>query len=152
MRPPFFTQIDVTQVGAQTGPQGGGMGELIFLMRQILAQQEQQTKLLEQLVHQVNANQRQRANELEQWRQANPHLAKRCRKAAEALSKIQTEFLYRVTEEIEDGYDGLLDGEFFLSEFVDRFGPRMAHLNGLVQVMAQLSSDPSHTDSENTSS
>jgi hypothetical protein len=29
-----------------------------------------------------------------------------------------------------------------LNEFVDRFGPRMAHLNGLLQVLAQLSSTP----------
>ena len=27
-----------------------------------------------------------------------------------------------------------------LSEFVDRFGPRMAHLNGILQVLAQLGS------------
>jgi hypothetical protein len=32
-----------------------------------------------------------------------------------------------------------LDGEFVLSEFVDRFGPRMAHLNGVLQVLAQIS-------------
>jgi hypothetical protein len=26
-----------------------------------------------------------------------------------------------------------------LNEFVDRFGPRIAHLNGLLQVLSQLS-------------
>ena len=26
-----------------------------------------------------------------------------------------------------------------LNEFVDRFGPRLAHLNGLLQVLSQLS-------------
>jgi hypothetical protein len=26
-----------------------------------------------------------------------------------------------------------------LNEFVDRFGPRLAHLNGVLQVLAQLS-------------
>jgi hypothetical protein len=28
-----------------------------------------------------------------------------------------------------------------LSEFVDRYGPRLAHLNGVLQVLAQLSSN-----------
>jgi len=27
-----------------------------------------------------------------------------------------------------------------MNEFVDRFGPRLAHLNGVIQVLAQLSS------------
>ena len=35
-----------------------------------------------------------------------------------------------------------LDGDFLLNEFVDRFGPRLAHLNGVIQVLAQLSSTP----------
>jgi hypothetical protein len=34
----------------------------------------------------------------------------------------------------------MMDSDFVLSEFVDRFGPRLAHLNGVLQVLAQLSS------------
>jgi hypothetical protein len=29
-----------------------------------------------------------------------------------------------------------------LNEFVDRYGPRLAHLNGVLQVLAQLGSTP----------
>jgi hypothetical protein len=36
----------------------------------------------------------------------------------------------------------MADGEFVLNEFIDRFGPRLAHLNGVIQVLAQLSSTP----------
>ena len=39
---------------------------------------------------------------------------------------------------MRDNYETLLDGEFMLNEFVDRFGPRLAHLNGLLQVLSQL--------------
>ena len=41
-------------------------------------------------------------------------------------------------------------GEFMLNEFVDRFGPRMAHLNGLLQVLSQLSSVASPTNTPNS--
>ena len=34
--------------------------------------------------------------------------------------------------------ENLLEGEFMMNEFVDRFGPRLAHLNGVLQVLAQL--------------
>jgi hypothetical protein len=40
--------------------------------------------------------------------------------------------------------EALTDGDFMLNEFVDRFGPRMAHLNGVLQVLATLSSNPSN--------
>ena len=74
-----------------------------------------------------------------------PELARNCRQAAEALSRVQVEFLSSITNEINDNVNSLMDGEFMLNEFVDRFGPRMAHLNGLLQVLAQLSSTPTPT-------
>ena len=51
----------------------------------------------------------------------------------------QTEFLRRLTEEISDNSEHFLEGDFMLNEFVDRFGPRLAHLNGVLQVLSQLS-------------
>jgi len=70
--------------------------------------------------------------------------------AAEALSKVQTEYLMGLTQEIGENYESLRDGEFMLNEFIDRFGPRLAHLNGLLQVLSQLSSTPSPTNTPNT--
>ena len=90
----------------------------------------------------MSAAQRQRAQELCQWKDANPDLARGCRSAAETLSRVQTQFLQNLTEEIETHEDCLMDGEFMLNEFVDRFGPRLAHLNGVLQVLSQLSYTP----------
>jgi hypothetical protein len=91
-------------------------------------------------LQQQTAMQRQRQAELGQWKEANPDLAKCCRTAAETLSRVQTQFLRGVTEEVMDNKENLMDGEFMLNEFVDRYGPRLAHLNGLLQVLSQLSS------------
>jgi hypothetical protein len=88
---------------------------------------------------------KQRLQELHQWKNANPRLAKSCREAAEALSRVQVEYLERMTEEISDTADDMACGEFVMNEFVDRFGPRLAHLNGVIQVLAQLSSTPQST-------
>jgi hypothetical protein len=112
----------------------------VALLRQMVAMQDKQNQLLEQLVQNTVAIQKQRANELQQWKDANPRLSKACRKAAESLSRVQTQFLESLTEEISDNEDSLLDGDFMLGEFVDRFGPRLAHLNGVLQVLAQLGS------------
>jgi hypothetical protein len=113
---------------------------IVVLLRRMLRAQEQQNELLEDLTTQLSASQRQRATELGQWREANPHLANGCKLAAESLSRVQTQFLESLTEDILDNEDCLCDGDFLLNEFVDRYGPRLAHLNGVLQVLSQLSS------------
>ena len=143
--PSLFTHIDVSSATSARGSESAENAVSSILM-QMLAAQSRQNELLEQLIQQMNSAQRQRANELGQWKQANPDLARRCRYAAETLGQIQTRFLENVTEEIAENADCMMDGEFMLNEFVDRFGPRLAHLNGVLQVLSQLSSMPATSD------
>jgi hypothetical protein len=112
----------------------------LALLHQLVVGQQRQNQLLEQLVQATVSLQKQRSTELQQWKDANPRLAKSCRRAAEALSRVQTEFLKSLTEEIEDNEEVLVEGEYMMNEFVDRYGPRLAHLNGVLQVLAQLGS------------
>lgn len=146
--PPVF-RIDVSaeQEAAPTQANYDPSTVIIGLLRQMVAGQARQNQLLEDLMQQQNAAQKQRANELVQWKEANPELAKCCRSAAETLSQVQTQFLRNLTDEVLDNEDYLLDGEFMLNEFVDRYGPRLAHLNGVLQVLSQLSNIPATTNS-----
>ncbi|WP_246146060.1 hypothetical protein [Rubripirellula lacrimiformis] len=130
-------RIDVSAESDST-PTASNDRVAIELLRQLVSGQQQQNKLLENLIQQTSAANQQRANELQQWKNANPELANSCRKAAETLSRVQTEFLNTLTEEVADSEDHLIEGEYMLNEFVDRFGPRLAHLNGVLQVLAQL--------------
>ena len=122
------------------------MQQIVGLMQDMLTAQDRQNQLLEEVISQLGAAQRQRAKELGQWKQANPGLARRCRNAAELLSQAQTAYLRNLTEEVSDNGDCLLDGEFVLNELVDRYGPRLAHLNGVLQVLSQLSTIPNATN------
>lgn len=142
--PPLFTHIDVTAdpTTSRVLRQESVVEELVSVMRQVLASQERNNQLLEELVNHMVGPQKQRANELGQWKQANPELAQGCRIAAESLSKVQTNFLESLTNDVNENHESLMDGEFMLNEFVDRYGPRLAHLNGVLQVLSQLSSMP----------
>lgn len=138
----FFSQVDIT-AGTQVNrphDEGGASAEQTGLLRSILTAQDRQNELLEELVNQLGSAQKQRAVELGQWKQANPELAGGCRRAAEALSQVQVEFLNTMTREINENSEALTDSDFMLNEFVDRYGPRLAHLNGVLQILAQLSS------------
>ena len=139
---PMF-RIDVSadsEAEAAQTQQGEADQSALALLKELVAGQAQQNRLLEELVHQQVAANKQRATELQQWKNANPELARSCHQAAETLSRVQTQFLDTLTEEIADSEEHLVEGEYMLNEFVDRFGPRLAHLNGVLQVLAQLGS------------
>jgi hypothetical protein len=136
---PLYTQVDITSSAAPTAaPVNGSPLEQTRLLHDILQAMDRQNELLEEMVSQIGAGQKQRAQELNQWKEANPRLAKSCRAASEALAKVQTEFLANMTNEINENPEALIDGEYMLNEFIDRYGSRLAHLNGVLQVLAQL--------------
>lgn len=139
----FFTQINVSQTPGTTRQEPQDFAsEVCLLLREMLAAQDRQNELLEEMMEHFSMAQRQRSNELAMWKKANPSLAGFCKKAAEQLGRIQTDYLATITEEIHDHFDSMLEGEFMLNEFVDRFGPRFAHLNGILQVLSQLGNAP----------
>jgi hypothetical protein len=145
--PPLYSQVEVSP-GAQPRSVISSQSEQTDLLRDVLNAQERTNELLEDLVATMATQQKQRASELHQWRNAHPRLAVACREAAEALSRVQIEYLDRMTDDINDQSDDMVDGEFVLNEFIDRYGPRLAHLNGVIQVLAQLSSVPNPTNTQ----
>lgn len=153
-RPSFatvYSQVDIST--AASGPQGylTPPEEQTQLLREVLTSQDRTNELLEELISTVSSVQRHRNSELNNWKNNNPHLARSCRDAADALSKVQVEYLDRLTEEVNDSRDDLIYGEFQLSEFIDKYGPRLAHLNGVIQVLSQLSSTSSPTNQQQRS-
>jgi len=143
--PPIFDPIDVSAEN-NTPPADqkvdNSYNQLAPILLQMLEKIDQQNTLLEKLLTQQASQQNQRSGELDQWKEANPELARNCRSAAETLSRAQTEFLEQLTTDVCDSDETLLDSNFMLGEFVDRYGPRLAHLNGVLQVLSQLSSSP----------
>jgi predicted DsbA family dithiol-disulfide isomerase len=115
---------------------------IVALLRQMLEGQKREITLLEEISTHLGHGHKQRQHELNQWKEANPKLSQACRYATETLSKVQTQFLENITQDVFDNEESLGDSDFVLNEFVDRFGPRLAHLNGVLQVLSQLSAAP----------
>ena len=145
--PQIYSQLDVS-TGSHPAPSVSAYDEQADILREVLVAQDRTNELLEELIHTMGAAQKQRAGELNHWKSANPGLADSCREAAEALSRVQLEYLERVTEEIGETAEDMSHGDFVLNEFVDRVGPRLAHLNGVIQVLAQLSSVSNPTSNQ----
>ncbi len=139
--PPIFSQFDIssgTVAAHGNQPVAGDLAETNRLLRDMVVAQHKSCELLTELVNQVSLQQRQRSAELKAWKEANPQLAKACRQAAESLAKVHTEFLSGIAQEAADNAEDFSDSEYALGEFIDRYGPRLAHFNGVLQLFAQL--------------
>ena len=112
----------------------------------MIAMQQRSCELLTELINQVSLQQRQRTAELKAWKDANPELASNCRRAAESLTKVHTEFLSSIAEEACENAEGFAESEYALGDFLDRFGPRLAHFNGVMQLFSQLGAAPAQPE------
>ena len=139
--PPIFSQFDISAGTVAAGNRhavGGELAETNRLLHDLVMAQHRSNELLVELVNQVSQQQRQRMAELKAWKEANPQLAKDCRRAAESLAKVHADFLSSIAQEAADNADDFTDSEYALGEFIDRYGPRLAHFNGVLQLFAQL--------------
>lgn len=139
--PPLFTQVDISAGTVTTPGQNAApadSAETNRLLRDMVMLQQRSCELLTELLNQVSLQQRQRNAELKAWKEANPQLARSCRRAAESLAKVHTEFLSSIAQEAHDNAEDFSDSEYALGEFIDRYGPRLAHFNGVLQLFAQL--------------
>lgn len=112
---------------------------IVGLLKQLVDGQQREIKLLEEVAHFVGIHHKQRQQEINQWKQTNPDLARSCRLATESLVKVQNDFIHKLTEEAVDSHETMIDSEYMLQEFIDRFGPRIAHLGGVLHMVSSLS-------------
>ena len=123
----LFTQVDVgPNANTPSAVPISAGDEQTRLLRDILTAQDRQNELLEELVSQTKRSPAAAEQRVGAMEAGQPRLARGCRMAADALSKVQTEFLETLTNEVNDNADEFLQGDFLLNEFVDRFGPRLA--------------------------
>ena len=144
----LFNQIDVTNIVAPTSTVDERYrteqrhAELMGVLNDIAAQQKRQNELLTQLINLQTAPQRQRVNELQAWRNSHQELAKGCRRLLERMSAMQNEYFTKMVEDSTENSEDWDYSEFLFNDFVDRFGPRLIHINTLVQALSQLAAPP----------
>ena len=112
--------------------------QTLEIQRQSLEIQRQQLEISRELL-QVNREQRARQGaELERW-QAGPRARPRgLPRDPGRLEQVHAALMGDLANYVEDNHENLLEGDFSLSDFVDRFGPRLAHLNTMLAVLRPL--------------
>ena len=112
--------------------------QTLEIHRQILENQRQQLELAREAA-QLGRDQRSRQiADLERWQSSHEDVIDDCKDALGQLESVHAALMGDLSRYVEENHENLVDGDFALSDFVDRFGPRLAHLNTMLAVLRPL--------------
>lgn len=112
--------------------------QTLELQRQSLEVQRQQLELSREAT-QVNREQRARQiAELERWQHGHESVLEHCKESLGNLEQVHAALMGDLANYVSENHENLIDGEFALTDFVDRFGPRLAHLNTMLAILRPL--------------
>ncbi len=108
------------------------------VQRQILDLQRQQLDLSREATQFARDQRTRQQGELERWQNEHQDVVRDCQRSLKDLEEVHVKLMFELTEHVSDHKDNLLDSDFALSDFVDKFGPRLAHINTILSVLRPL--------------
>ncbi len=150
--PPWTYRMEVSPTGAAPGapvpPSPDPMvllhllvnqnQQLLELQKQTLELHRQQLELEREAAQMARDQRARQIAELERWQHGHDGVLDNCKQALGQLEGVHANLMRELTEYVDENHDNLLDGDFALSDFVDRFGPRLAHLNTMLAILRPL--------------
>jgi hypothetical protein len=121
--------------------------QTLEILRQSLDLQRQQLDLAREATQVAREQRARQVAELERWQTGHDGVLENCRDSLGKLEQVHAALMRELTEYVEENHDNLLDGEFMLTDFVDRFGPRLAHLNTMLAVLRPLATSLKKSES-----
>jgi hypothetical protein len=108
------------------------------LQRQSLEFQRQQLELAREATQVAREQRSRQIADLERWQAGHEGVIENCKDALAKLEQVHASLMGELATYVDENHDNLLEGDFALSDFVDRFGPRLAHLNTMLAVLRPL--------------
>ena len=144
--------VDVSPTVVAAGPEGviDINDSMVRLLHEMLHVQRQQVELTRELLQFTRENRQRQQAELEAWQRDNQGVVERCREVLGTLSRIHSALLGDMADHINENEEMLLENDFSMSEFVDRFGPRLHHLSAMLSVFKQVSTPSSSEQGQGT--
>lgn len=112
--------------------------QTLEMQRQQLEFQRQQLELAREAAQVARDQRARQAAELERWQGSHDRVLDHCKAALGQLEQVHSALMRDLAEYVDENHENLVEGDFALSDFVDRFGPRLAHLNTMLAVLRPL--------------
>ena len=112
--------------------------QTLEMLRQMAEMQRQQLDLARENTQFARDQRARQMAELEKWQQSHDYILDDCKTSLGRLEEVHAALMRDLAEYVEEHHEHLMDGDFSLSDFVDRFGPKLAHLNTMLAVLRPL--------------
>lgn len=120
--------------------------QTLELQRQTLEIQRQQMEMIRETTHVAREQRTRQAADLERWQQGHGPVLDHCKTALGQLEQVHASLMREMADYVDDNHENLVEGDFTLSDFVDRFGPKLAHLNTMLAILRPLAAAPRKSD------
>lgn len=131
------TSLYVTPAAPITLPEPNPARDSVELLRQMLQIQQEQLHLMKVQLAAQDHVARCRAF-LQRWEGEYPNLGAACKQALPLLERAYVHLLQEMAEQIGNMEADEVCDEFWLSEFIDRYGMRLSQLGNIVSQVAPL--------------
>ncbi len=108
------------------------------LLRQTSEMQRQLLELAKENTQFARDQRTRQVAELEKWQLSHDPILDSCKDTLGRLESVHAALMRELLEYAEEHHENLLEGDFSLSDFVDRYGPKLAHLNTMLAVLRPL--------------
>ena len=112
--------------------------QTLEMQKLILQNQQQQLELAREATHIAREQRARQITELERWQTGHEGVLDQCRESLGQLEQVHSALMSDLVNHVAENHENLVDGDFALSDFVDRFGPRLAHLNTMLAILRPL--------------
>lgn len=112
--------------------------QTLDLQRQIFQGQQQQLELAREAAQVAREQRARQVAELERWQNGHGSVIEQCRESLGQLEQVHSALMGELVNHVAENHENLVEGDFALTDFVDRFGPRLAHLNTMLAVLRPL--------------
>ncbi len=112
--------------------------QTVEIQKQILQNQQQQLELAKEATQVAREQRARQMAELERWQNGHERVIDQCRESLGQLEQVHSSLMGELVNYVSEHHENLLDGDYALTDFVDKFGPRLAHLNTMLAILRPL--------------
>ncbi|MFO0909782.1 MAG: hypothetical protein U0794_15785 [Isosphaeraceae bacterium] len=120
--------------------------QVLEAQRQSLELQRQQLDLAREAAQIAREQRARQVAELERWQAGHDRVLDLSKESLANLEQVHAALIGELSNYVDENHENLLEGEFALTDFVDRFGPRLAHLNTILAVLRPLAAAQRKSD------
>lgn len=112
--------------------------QTVEIQKQILQNQQQQLELAREATQIAREQRARQIAELERWQNGHERVLDQCKESLGQLEQVHSALMGELVNYVSENHENLLDGDYALTDFVDKFGPRLAHLNTMLAILRPL--------------